>query len=121
MNSYGEEFGEKGFYYISYDDVFIEYSNFGINEISNYETDDNIYQYDELGLNQEITFQQDVYAANRYSRTTNKLEKLTSITIAAMQNGEYDIYINPIDGSLEWNKFKKVKSVSIRKSRIYYN
>ena len=34
MNSYGEDFAQDGIYYISYEDVYVEYSNFGVNKIS---------------------------------------------------------------------------------------
>ena len=58
LNSYGEEFGESGYFYVSYDDVCIEQLMVGIKSISTYDENnkkaDYIYQYDELGLNQDI-------------------------------------------------------------------
>lgn len=119
LNSYGTEFGIGGLFYISYEDAFIEYSNFGITKTSSYVQDENIYQHDELGMNNEIEFLVDAYAANVYTRKTQKLELLSSISFASLENGEYEIYINPNNDSLDINKMKKVKEITTRKSRIY--
>lgn len=56
MNSYGEEFGENGYFYVSYDDFSIEQVML---EVSNMEEDKSnavkySYQYDELGGNFQI-------------------------------------------------------------------
>jgi len=117
MNSYGTEFGDNGFYYISYEDVFIEYSNFGIKKTSSYKEKENIYQYDELGINYKLDFNSDVYAANVFTRENTKLqEELTSVSFSNLQNGEYEIYINVQDGTLDINKFKKVKTVKTQEA-----
>lgn len=119
LNSYGSDFGLGGLFYISYEDIFVEYSNFGITETSSYKEEENIYQYDEFGINNEIKFITDVYAANVYTRKTKKLEKITSVSFSSLENGEYEIYINPDNDSLDITKMKKVKEITTRKSRIY--
>ena len=119
LNSYGKDFGKDGLFYVSYDDAFIEYSNFGITKTSSYEEEENIYQYDELGMNNEIGFKADAYAANVYTRKTQKLEVLSSISFGSLENGEYEVYINPNNEELDITKMKKVKEITTRKSRIY--
>lgn len=112
MNSYGTEFGDNGLYYISYEDIFIEYSNFGIKKTSSYQKKENIYQYDELGINYKLDFNSDVYVANVFTRENTKLqEELTSVSFSNLQDGEYEIYINAKDGILDINKFQKIKTI----------
>jgi len=119
LNSYGENFGLGGLFYISYEDALVEYCNFGITETSSYKEEENIYQYDEFGINNEIGFLVDVYAANVYTRKTKKIEKITSVGFSSLENGEYEIYINPDNDDLDITKMRKVKEITTRKSRIY--
>ena len=112
MNSYGKDFAQDGIFYISYEDIFVEYSNFGINTVSEYEEDEKIYQYDNLGVNGKTNFVEDVYVANVYTRDTLKTEKLSSISLATLENVEYEIYVNPHNDSLQSSDFEKVTSIS---------
>ena len=116
MNSYGEDFAQDGIYYISYEDVYVEYSNFGVNKISEYEKDEKIYQYDNLGINGKLEFNEDVYSANVYTRDTIQVEKLSSISFSALKNGEYEIYVNPNNDNLQTNELKKVASITTQKA-----
>ena len=116
MNSYGEDFAQDGIYYISYEDVYVEYSNFGVNKISEYEKDEKIYQYDNLGINGKLEFNENVYSANVYTRDTIQVEKLSSISFSALKNGEYEIYVNPNNDNLQTNELKKVASITTQKA-----
>ena len=116
LNSYGTDFGNGGLFYISYEDIFVEYSNMGINKTASYDKEENIYQHDELGINNTLGFKADTYAANVYTRKTQKLERITSVSFANLENGEYEIYINQEDGTLDSNKLKKVKEITTQKA-----
>lgn len=114
LNSYGTGFGNNGYIYVSYEDRFIENAIFGIDETSSYENE-NIYQYDELGMNNSITFTNDnIYAANVFERSKDiRNENLTEIAVSTFESGEYDIYINSVDGELSENKLKFIKTVKL--------
>lgn len=115
LNSWGNEFGDNGYFYVSYDDAFIEQSICGIDEIKEKETIeqefyDNIYEYDELGanyalisLNEDATAYLDSgYAANVFSRKQKeKTEYLSEIGIFLLNTQGVEIYVNPANDNLE--------------------
>lgn len=108
LNSWGENFGENGVYYISYEDYFIEKDLLGIVTTSDIEYD-NIYQYDELGNNYLLKIPYDLYAANIYTRNDTTInESLSQISVASLVDIKCDIYVNPTDGELDSTKFIKV-------------
>lgn len=110
LNSWGENFGESGTYYISYEDAFIERSILGIKSTSDIDYD-NIYQYDELGNNYVIAVSGDIYGANVFKRnSTSKDELLTEISLSCLVDTKCDVYVNAEDGELNSAKLKKVKS-----------
>lgn len=110
LNSWGEDFGENGVYYISYEDCFIERDVLGI--ISTEDLDyDNIYQHDELGNNYLIAMQGDAYGANVFEReNTSKSEWLTEISISNLVDTKCEIYVNSKNSDLTSDKLKKVES-----------
>lgn len=110
LNSWGENFGENGVYYISYEDAFIERLILGI--ISTEDLDyDNIYQYDELGNNYVIAVSGEIYGANVFERNdSSKDELLTQISLSCLVDTKCDVYVNAEDGELNSTKLKKVAS-----------
>ena len=108
LNSYGEEFGENGYFYVSYDDEFIEQQMMGITSIKEYSEEqtnkyyDKIYQHDELGMSTALTMQaKTAYAANVYTReNTNSIEYVSEIGIFLFEAEGVEIYINPSSGDL---------------------
>ena len=103
LNSYGNEIGEKGYMYVSYEDVLIENSVCGINDLQEYENSkdmpyDNLYQYDELGVNNNLTFnntQKTAFSANVFSRDASKAEYLTEVGIYMLATQGVEVYVNP--------------------------
>lgn len=100
LNSYGEEFGEKGIFYVSYDDFGIERSMIGLNEII--EESSSIvkydYQYDELGGNFGIAGQsgKPIYAANVFKKKDlSHIENLSEIGVTLLGADGIEIYVNP--------------------------
>ncbi len=93
QNSWGDEFGEEGVFYISYYDTNIGTHNVvytGIEEVDNY---DNIYQSDlcgwvgHLGYNKES-----IYGANVFTAKSD--ENLTAASFYATgKDSEYELYV----------------------------
>ena len=67
-NSWGEEFGDKGYFYVSYDDVNICQETVVYSKLAEPDDFDHIYQSDLLGWVGQMGFSQDsAYFANCYS------------------------------------------------------
>ncbi len=105
QNSYGTSIGGKnGYMYISYDDVDIEKTMLGINEIEEFSSSseipyNNLYQHDELGANNSIyttTSNTSAIAADVYTRNdASKSEYLNEIGINLLDTEGLQIYVNP--------------------------
>lgn len=93
QNSWGEEFGENGVFYISYYDTNIGTHNVAYTRVENVGNYDNIYQSDlcgwvgQLGYNKES-----IYGANVY--TAENDEKLVAASFYATgKDSQYEIYV----------------------------
>ena len=103
LNSYGKEFGDEGYFYISYDDAVIEQQIAGIIRAEkNENTEEKIYQYDELGYNYAITFGgNSTYSANIFNRNSIENEYVTEIVTYVPIIEGIEVYINPNDDNLD--------------------
>lgn len=103
LNSYGKDIGDNGYIYISYEDVFIEQSMMGIDNLEEYESEediayDNIYQYDELGYSYDIgSSTVNAMAANVFSRNSSETEYLNEVGIFLPITEGVEVYINATD------------------------
>ena len=104
LNSWGNDWGDNGVYYISYDDAFIESQARGITSISDIEYD-NIYQYD---ISEMFGGYDVKYSANIYNCTEN--EKVTEVMIGSIGEQTCDIYINTTSGNLNISNLRKIAS-----------
>ena len=101
LNSWGTEFGNAGYFYISYDDFCVEKYMRGIKSYKEGIQTEKIYQYDELGANYEIGFDAtEAFVANVFSKNSAKDEWITGVGIDMLSTEGVEIYINSEDGSL---------------------
>ena len=109
VDSYGEDVHNHGMFYISYDDVLVEYNMIGITGTSakDYDT---IYQNDFFGATHTIGNKNyDVgYLASVFERDKNKNETLEYVGISSSNYAKYEIYVNPRGTSLNQNMLTKV-------------
>lgn len=93
VNSWGEEFGEDGFFYVSYYDSGIGLHNMVYTRIEDNDNYDNIYQSDLCGWVGQLGYKRDYgYFANVY--TSNQDEKLEAVGFYATTPGtSYEVYI----------------------------
>ncbi|MGI6006047.1 MAG: lectin like domain-containing protein [Ruminococcus sp.] len=115
-NSWGEDMGEEGYYYISYYSYNLLQNPgalyFMEEGTDNYNT---IYQYDPFGYVGSISSQGDVYAANVF--TANSQEKLRAVSFMTKEeNTDYEIYVEiegnrqkVADGSMRYAGYKTVR------------
>ncbi len=103
LNSYGTGLGDGGYFYISYDDIFVEQMMMGINSVEEYDDNqsksdyDYIYQYDELGMSVGVPLNRtNMYLANVYNRQDKQnLEQLTEVGLFLYATQGVEIYVNP--------------------------
>lgn len=93
-NSWGEEFGDKGTFYVSYYDSNIAVHNICYTRIEETDNYDSIYQTDLCGWVGNLGFdnKNDAYFANVYK--AKKSEKLKAVSFyAPSKNAAYSIYV----------------------------
>lgn len=93
VNSWGEEFGEEGFFYVSYYDSGIGVHNMVYTCIEDNDNYDNIYQSDICGWVGQLGYNRDYgYFANVY--TANNNEKLEAVGFyATTPQTSYEVYV----------------------------
>ncbi len=103
LNSYGTDFGENGYMYVSYEDIFIESSLYGIDNLESIIDYDKIYQYDELGANLPLSSGGEaIYGGVKFTRDNKngKIEYLNEIGIYLLDAEGIEIYLNGADDEL---------------------
>lgn len=120
MNSWGEEFGEKGTFYISYYDRNIGVSNVvysGVEETDNYTK---IYQSDLCGFVGTIGYEKEsAYFSNVYTAYLD--EKIEAVGFYAVgENTSYDIfYIDTFYNEESFQKKVRIQSGSLENAGFY--
>lgn len=115
QNSWGTDYGDEGYFWISYEDVLVEAYTAGVIKVSEIDYT-NLYQYDILSRSKNISLNygeeacKTVYAANIFDRKEKNIEYLTEVAITNSGAAQsVDIYINKI-GELDLNNSIKVAS-----------
>ncbi|MBQ4523202.1 MAG: hypothetical protein IJA10_09660 [Lachnospiraceae bacterium] len=92
-NSWGKNFGEDGYFYVSYYDSNIGVYNVVYSKIGDADNYDNIYQSDLLGWNGQLGYESEsAYFANVYE--TDSKEELNAVSFYATgKDTEYKVYL----------------------------
>ncbi len=104
QNSYGTDFGDDGYFYVSYQDVrvcdFIMVID-GVDE----EIEDNKYIYDTLGYLSQMGYEvneeayNEAYIMNVFNKSVSGSELLKEVTFGTTGTGRYEIYYYPNRGN----------------------
>lgn len=93
QNSWGEEFGENGFFYVSYYDTNIGTHNVVYTRIDNTDNYQNIYQSDLCGWVGQLGYNKDsIYGANVFTATGDE-ELVAASFYATGKDSQYEIYV----------------------------
>ncbi|MGN1299097.1 MAG: C1 family peptidase [Candidatus Scatovivens sp.] len=114
LNSYGEDCFDNGYLYISYEDILIETSLYGITKTSDEEYY-NIYQHDYYGgiANLGTKNKDTGYYANIFNRDKNQNEVLNNIGVSLCDYVKLNIYVNPNGEDLSKESLIKVGSTDV--------
>lgn len=113
-NSYGSEFGDAGFMYISYEDVNIYDELTGIISAQSEIQYENIYQYDEFGgfLKYKNNGTSKVYLATEFDKKTTGKEYLTQVSINAPETYTCKVYVNTNGTSKDSTNLQQVELIT---------
>ena len=98
-NSWGKNFADNGYFYISYYDGFLGIQEFSMafGKVSDDNTYSRIYQYDPLGATTAFGYNDELYCANVFPENGQKLtgkEQLGSVSFYTYDNNyNYEIYV----------------------------
>lgn len=94
-NSWGEEFGNEGYFYVSYEDAVLGQQGVAYTRLENPDNYSRIYQSDMLGWVGTLGYgEESAWFANIY--TTSQNETLKAISFYAVDDeSQYDIYVVP--------------------------
>lgn len=92
-NSWGESFGEDGYFYVSYEDAVLGNSGVIYTRLENPDNYSIIYQTDMLGWVGTLGYEQsDAWFANVYTTTSNEILKAVSFYAVGAKT-EYELYV----------------------------
>lgn len=119
-NSWGGDFGEDGYFYVSYFDSNIGIHNIlysGVEEADNYDT---LYQTDLCGWVGQLGYGKDnAYFANVYTAKTDELLSAVGF-YATGQNTSYEIYtVTDVDSSAQFGRKKLAASGQLDHAGYY--
>lgn len=112
-NSYGNSFGQNGYFYVSYQDTNICSEVMSIRDVD-LDVSDNHYFHDYLGWNGAFGNETPSgYGANVFIKKETSPELLKEITIGSTAPTDYEIFLNSVDGSLTGSNVKLIQSGNI--------
>lgn len=120
MNSWGESFGDKGYFWVSYYDTNIGIYNIVYTRVENPNNFDSIYQSDLCGWVGQIGYgEESAYFANVYKAKAN--ETLSAVGFYATgPNTEYEVYVVPsFDGTQSLDFSNQVATGTLANTGYY--
>ncbi len=108
-NSWGEETGDGGLIYISYEDEKISESLSGIIKATDTVDHDNIYQYDHYYPNYKyLSFEDKVMICNVFTKEASETEYLTQVSLHIPEACTCKVYVNPTGAEKSKDKLQSV-------------
>lgn len=93
-NVFTLKIGDKGFMYISYEDVNVNVQLTGIVKAKDSVDYENIYQYDYLGTNMKLSLNNSkIYLASKFEKKTQGTEYLTQVSLYATESYKCKVYV----------------------------
>ncbi|NMM61676.1 hypothetical protein HBE96_03010 [Clostridium sp. P21] len=113
-NSWGPNWGDKGYFYISYYDKCVAKYNAAFINAQPTNNYDKVYEYDPLGMVNVAGFNSETASfANVFKSSLNN-EKLSAVSFyTTKENAKYEIYVEPNYETNEFTKLTKIKSGTI--------
>lgn len=120
QNSWGNEFGDDGFFYVSYYDTNIGTHNEVYTGVENTDNYDNIYQSDLCGWVGKMGYdKEDMYGANVFTATSDQNIKAASF-YATASDTSYELYIvNDFKDEYSFADRKKVAEGTLENAGYY--
>ncbi|GKX28135.1 hypothetical protein SH1V18_06150 [Vallitalea longa] len=119
-NSYGTDFGEEGYLYVSYYDKYIGKYNMVYSRIENDDNYDRIYQSDWLGSVRDIGFNIDTGYFSNVFQTSDKEELRAVSFYTTGMNSKYEIYVvEDFNDKSDFSNMKFIES-GFREYEGYY-
>ena len=120
QNSWGNEFGDDGFFYVSYYDTNIGTHNEVYTGVENTDNHDNIYQSDLCGWVGKMGYdKEDMYGANVFTATSDQNIKAASF-YATASDTSYELYIvNDFKDEYSFAGRKKVAEGTLENAGYY--
>ena len=108
-NSWGEQYGNNGIIYVSYEDVNISTQMFGIVKATDTVDYDNIYQYDKFYPAARIELNNNkMMICNVFEKQTEEKEYLTQVSLYTPETYTCKVYVNPNGTSKSRNDLQLV-------------
>jgi len=110
-NSWGESFGDNGYYYVSYYDSVIGSDNVVYTSIEDTDNYDNLYQYDPLGLVGRIGYRDETaWFTNVFTKSQEAYEALSAVSFYTTdENSSYEIWVST---DFEKNEFSNKTKIT---------
>ncbi len=119
-NSWGESFGEDGYFYISYEDTVVGTNNVVYTKVAPVTNYDHIYQTDELGWVGQIGYGKEyAWFANVYEAKGKERLKAVSF-YATMPKTSYEVYVVPqFQSEVSFANKRKVAEGFVKEAGYY--